>query len=139
MLIPGLGRKYEDGDTSDYIVVSSDGGTVQFTKSFKYLGSVISSDGTDDEDIDNRIACASKIFGSTRFIFRTNKTLSRTRAISSCPSFVLPVLLYGAQTWRIPSLEPPPDEVPIATTFSTGTNSSRGQPRPARRKKKVNF
>ena len=107
MLIPGLGRKYEDGDTSDYIITSSDGGTVQFTKSFKYLGSVINSDGTDDEDIDNRITCASKIFGSMRFIFRTKKISLKNKG-QIFVSFVLPVLLYGAETWRIPSLASPP-------------------------------
>ena len=59
-------------------------GTVQFTKSFKYLGSVINRDGTDDEDLENRIACASKIFGSRRFIFRTKKISLKNKGQDLC-------------------------------------------------------
>ena len=38
------------------------------TVSFKYLGSIDGA-GTDDEDIDNGIACASKLFGFFSLVF----------------------------------------------------------------------
>ncbi len=45
--------RYEDGDTSDLVLDS--GGTVSFSQSFTYLGSLIHSDFTDKHDVENRI------------------------------------------------------------------------------------
>ena len=64
MFVPGYGRTYDEGNT-DRFPVDGDG-FIDFCIIFPNLGSKISSDCTDDADIDNRIAQASKMFGYVR-------------------------------------------------------------------------
>ena len=55
LYVPHAGEAYEDADTSDILV---DGGSISFTKSFKYLGSSINSSLSDDYEILLRIKAA---------------------------------------------------------------------------------
>jgi hypothetical protein len=59
---PARTTPYEDGGTSDLVLDC--GGTVSFTKSFVYLGSLLHCDLSDDHDVDARIKKASKAFGA---------------------------------------------------------------------------
>jgi len=47
------GTNYEGGDTSDLVLDC--GGTIGFTTSFVYLGSLLHYDLSDDHDVDARI------------------------------------------------------------------------------------
>jgi len=99
LFLPGNGRKYEDGDTSRFAVDTD--GFIDFTKEFKYLGSIISSDGTDDADIDNRINQASKMFGCLRKRMLGNKRVAfkTKRIMYEC--YVFGTLFYGSECWRL--------------------------------------
>ena len=99
MFIPGFGREYEDGDTSRYSVDGD--GFIDFTKTFPYLGSKISSDCTDDADIDNRIAQASKMFGCLRKKVLCSKRVSNETKRQLYEAYVLSILLFGCEFWRL--------------------------------------
>jgi hypothetical protein len=101
MFIPGHGRHYEEADTSRFFV--EEDGFVDFTTSFSYLGSKITSDCKDDADIDHRIIQASKMFGSLRRILLCSKRITRTTKKAIYEAYVLPILLYGSEMWRLNS------------------------------------
>jgi len=69
-------------------------------ESFTYLGSTINVQGGRDEDVKTRI-------GKVRTVFRQLQTICKSRELSQrtkiriFKSNVKPVLLYGAETWRI--------------------------------------
>ena len=98
MFIPGYGRQHSDGDTSRYTVNGT--GFIDFTTIFPYLGSKITSDCKDDADIDNRIIQASKMFGSLRNVLCSKRTSIITKK-TLYEAYVLPILLYGSEMWRL--------------------------------------
>ena len=61
---PARTATYGDGDTSDLVLDC--GGTVSFTESFVYLGSLLHYDLSDHHDVEARIKTASKAFGAMR-------------------------------------------------------------------------
>lgn len=73
-------------------------------KRFKYLGSIISEDGKDREDIKRRIREAKAIFMSKRHLFSSDslKLDMRKRLIKSC---IWSIALYGSETWTIGKVE----------------------------------
>ena len=70
---------------------------------FNYLGNVISYEG--EMDIDNKLNNFFKITGILNNVFRSQKTLKKTR-IKLYNTLALPVLLYGSETWTINLLAP---------------------------------
>ena len=97
MYCPRRGTKYEDGDTSDLVLDC--GGTVSFTKSFLYLGSLLHYDLSDDHDVDTRIKKASKAFGALRDRFFSSATVPERLKGKIYADGVLSVLLYGCESW----------------------------------------
>ena len=67
---------------------------------FTYLGSVISTTGGTDEDIQARKRKAQQAFAILKPIWR-NKSLRTATKIRIFNSNVKSVLLYGSETWRI--------------------------------------
>jgi len=67
-------EEYEAGDTSDLVLDC--GGTVSFTQSFVYLGSLLHRDLSDHHDVDARIKKASKAFGALRDHFFSTRDVS---------------------------------------------------------------
>ena len=61
---------------------------------FPYLGSMVSSRGRVDAEVDHRIASASKAFGAVRYAVFTDRTLNTTTKRKVYQACVLPVLLY---------------------------------------------
>lgn len=67
---------------------------------FKYLGSIITSDGRSDKDIITRIGMAKSAFMEMKQILTNKKILKETRLrVLRC--YVWSVLLYGSETWNI--------------------------------------
>jgi len=64
MYCPARTVTYGDGDTSDLVLDC--GGTVSFTESFVYIGSLLQYDLSDHHDVEARIKKASKAFGAMR-------------------------------------------------------------------------
>ncbi len=72
---------------------------IDHASEFRYLGSVMTSDGRSSTDVCQRIAAASRAFGSLfKPVFRDRSLTIRTKRLlyTSC---VLSVLLYGSETW----------------------------------------
>ena len=63
MYFPPPKSAYDQADTTP---LNIDGGHVHFTKRFKYLGSILSSNLKDDDEIDARIKAGSAAFASVR-------------------------------------------------------------------------
>ena len=97
MFCPARDKNYEDSDTSDLVLDC--GGTVSFTKSFVYLGSLLHSDLSDDHDVEARIKKASKAFGALRDRFFSSKAVPERLKGKVYAGGVLAVLLYGCESW----------------------------------------
>ena len=66
---------------------------------FCYLGSLITRDCKDTEDVCHRIKRASNAFGSLRKLLFSNPLISLSAKGSAYRCLILPILLYGAETW----------------------------------------
>jgi hypothetical protein len=67
MYFPPPRVDYSNADTSRFDIRNSDGSTVgfvDFTKEFKYLGTIVDSSLTSDADVDTRIKAATSAFGA---------------------------------------------------------------------------
>eukprot|EP00117_Sycon_ciliatum_P023228 scpid30807/ scgid4805/ Transposon TX1 uncharacterized 149 kDa protein; ORF 2 len=74
---------------------------IDMVDGFRYLGSVLSADGTVDADLAARLAQASRLFGVLRSpIFQCVHLSVHTKRLVY-RAIVLPALLYGAETWPI--------------------------------------
>ena len=71
---------------------------VEAVDKFIYLGSMISSDCSSNQEIDRRIQLAHKAFGRLNRVWRSSKirTSTKIRILNTC---VLPILLYGCESW----------------------------------------
>jgi hypothetical protein len=65
MFFPGVGKDYEEEDTS-FIWVDGIDGIARFTKSFKYLGSLLVPSLNSSAEVDKRLAAAGGAFGVLR-------------------------------------------------------------------------
>ena len=88
---------YEDGDTSDVIV---DGGFYTFTKTFKYLGSIITYDLTSDADIAYRIRNATGAFAKVKKTLTSRKIKLEERS-AIYVVIVVSILLFGSESWSL--------------------------------------
>ncbi len=69
MYFPPPRVDYSTADTSRFDICNADGSTVgfvDFTKEFKYLGSIIDSSFISDADVDMRIKAATSAFGALK-------------------------------------------------------------------------
>ncbi|XP_065176365.1 uncharacterized protein LOC135806138 [Sycon ciliatum] len=93
-----VGHQINDSDRTP---LSVQGNAIQHVSQFTYLGSVVTPDGRCHTDVSNRIAAASKAFGSLySSVFRNTSLTSKTKqhTYTCC---VLSVLLYGAENWTL--------------------------------------
>ena len=93
-LPPGV--PYDSVDTSPLRV---DRGWTSFTRSFTYLGSLITDDGCDDRAVDARITKAAAVFGALRKELFGNKRIADFVKTTVWESLVGAVLLFGAEGW----------------------------------------
>ena len=71
---------------------------VELVNSFKYLGSILSNNSSIEEDINNRLSKASKVFrGLSRLIWH-KKSIRLGSKIKLFRSIILSILLYGSET-----------------------------------------
>ena len=71
------------------------------TNSFTYLGSIVTSDGGAEEDIMARLGKARGAFIRLKKIWKSTSISRKTKIMRLNNSCVLPVLLYGAECWRM--------------------------------------
>ncbi|GFO49889.1 RNA-directed DNA polymerase from mobile element jockey [Plakobranchus ocellatus] len=70
------------------------------TEKFKYLGTIISSDGKTNREISARTAQAKINFQKMKTIL-TNKHISIETRKRALPCYIEPVLMYGCEAWTI--------------------------------------
>ena len=97
MFFPAPGKKYEDADTSN---VQVDNGYYTFTKKFKYLGSIITTDLKADTDIATRIRSAAGAFNIMRHVLRDRRVKAKEKG-EIYTTIVGSILLYGSECWAI--------------------------------------
>ena len=72
----------------------------EVVKDFVYLGSAVNRDNNISTEIKRRITLANRcFFGLKRQL--SNKALSRTTKVTLYNTLIIPVLLYGAETWTL--------------------------------------
>ena len=96
-------KSYHDSNTFDDTNLSlidlGDGKFIPITDHFCYLGRILSRDCRDDLDITNRIKRASNAFGALRKSIFSNTNVSKKVKASVYESLVLPIALYGSESW----------------------------------------
>ena len=72
---------------------------LEVDSSFRYLGSILSSDSSLSSEINARIAKAASVFSCLKNTAWENSNLSTKTKLAVYNATVLPALLYGAETW----------------------------------------
>jgi len=80
--------------------VSIRGEVIGLVDEFVYLGSMLSSDGSMDKEVNRRIASAAKTFHMLVRCFRC-KSIMRSTKVAVYKACVIPCLLYGCETWPV--------------------------------------
>jgi hypothetical protein len=75
-------------------------GTVKEVNEFKYLGSLITNDGTMTREISERIAKAGGVFAVMRRNVFALRAMAKNVKMRVYAASVLSVLLYGSETWN---------------------------------------
>ena len=87
-------------NTTSTVPVKIDDQDLPTTEKFTYLGSSLTPDGGSKEDIQSRLSKARNTFNSMSIIWKSCQYSTRTK-LKLYNSCVLPVLLYGAECWRM--------------------------------------
>ena len=80
-------------------------GVVKEVNEFKYLGSLITNDGSMTKEITARIAKAGGVFAAMRRNVFAVKAMSKEVKLRVYSASVLSVLLYGSETWNVTAAE----------------------------------
>ena len=76
-------------------------GTVKEVNEFKYLGSLITNDGTMAREISERIAKAGGVFAAMRRNVFAVRSMAKKVKLRLYAASVLSILLYGSETWNV--------------------------------------
>ena len=94
---------YADPDTYDGVDLSNielGGGTfIPVVASFLYLGSILTRDCRDDDDVAHRIEAASGAFGALRKCIFASQTIAFKAKSALYVALILSILLYGSESW----------------------------------------
>ena len=94
---PAFVNKYDEADTSQFAVQD---GFVQFSKQFRYLGSVISFNLSDTADIDARLSQATKAMGALRNYFRCDEVSLHAKRLIYL-AIPINLCLWGVEAWAL--------------------------------------
>ena len=67
----------------------------------KYLGVMISSDGSMDKEVEARIGIATRVIGGMNEMVLKRKELSRSTKLKVVNATAMPTLMYGCETWSL--------------------------------------
>ena len=93
-------KLYWNSPNTNRIKLDQNGSFIDFTAHFKYLGSFISFDLTDDMDIKNRITKANQAMGALRHFWRNPYAdlKAKKQVFLAIPANLL---LWGCETWAL--------------------------------------
>ena len=75
--------------------------TIEQVDAMKYLGVMISSDGSMEKEVEARIGSATQVIGGLSEIVLKRKELSRNTKLKVMNATMMPTLLYGSETWSL--------------------------------------
>jgi hypothetical protein len=75
--------------------------SIETVDSFTYLGCNVTKNQRPDKELDTRLVKAASAFNMLRHVIWCRKTVSITSRLRLFRACVLPVLLYGSETWSI--------------------------------------
>ena len=81
--------------------INIDGSESKNVDQFKYLGSIMSSDGTLSKETESRISKASQSLGRLRSRVMDNRNIKLSTKLKVYKAVVLTSLLYGCETWTL--------------------------------------
>jgi len=87
------------GEGPDTPSLNIDGNAVEFADSFVCLGSTVANNGDLKPEIERRRALSSNVMQALGKPLWRQQSISRTTKMHIYNAEVLPVLLYGAETW----------------------------------------
>ena len=90
-----VGRKHEVCN------VKVKGERVEQVKEMKYLGTMISSDGSMDSEVEQRIGMASRMVGAIGSTVLGRKELTKGTKLRVVNATVIPTLTYGCEAWAL--------------------------------------
>jgi len=83
--------------------ITIDGETVEQVKQFRYLGALISEDGTSEAEVRTRIAMAKDAFNKKRELLTKRMSTSLKKRVIK--TVVWSTALYGSETWTLKQAE----------------------------------
>ena len=81
--------------------VCVDGEGIEQVQNMKYLGAILSADGTCEEEIEQRVGAAARVIGAMRKEVLERKELKKATKMRVYNAIVLPTMLYGSETWTV--------------------------------------
>ena len=77
------------------------GKQVEEVKAMKYLGVMISDDGSMDEEVEHRIGTVTRMIGAMCTKVLQKSELSRKTKMKVYNACIVPALLYGCESWTL--------------------------------------
>ena len=74
---------------------------IEQVDAMKYLGVMISSDGSMEKEVEARIGSATRVIGGMNEIVLRRKELSRSTKLKVVNATMMPMLMYGCETWNL--------------------------------------
>ena len=90
---------FERGEVTE-CEVKLNGQAMEIVNSFKYLGSVLSKDGTMDEEVRERVQQGRRVVGALKAV-TGSRVVSMEVKKSLHDSVVIPTLTYGSEAWTL--------------------------------------
>ena len=81
--------------------VCVDGEEIEQVQNMKYLGAILSADGTCEEEIEQRVGAAARVIGALWKEVLERKELKKATKMRVYNAIVLPTMLYGSETWTV--------------------------------------
>ena len=79
--------------------IKIEGVEIEHVSEYKYLGVIITQDGSAEIEIHNRLKAANKSFHALNKAILSNKLIKEETKITVYKSIYLPILIYGSETW----------------------------------------
>ena len=81
--------------------VCVDGKEIEQVQNMKYLGAILSADGTCEEEIEHRVGAAARMIGAMRKEVLKRRELKKATKMRVYNAMVIPTMLYGSETWTM--------------------------------------
>ena len=74
---------------------------IEQVQNMKYLGTILSADGTCEEEIEHRVGAAARVIGAMKKEVLERRELKKATKMRVYNVMVIPTMLYGSETWTV--------------------------------------